>query len=109
MLNSVPRRVLGAFSALSVCALSTAGVSAGSAVAIGVLMHPNVSDYVQVSTSTTPPTEAQCNSVARRCFTPQETQAAYNMMPLYFGRVTGTGVTIAIVDAFGSDTHTQSL
>ena len=72
-------------------------------------MHPTVSDYVQVSTSNTPPTEAQCNSVGRRCFTPQALQSAYNVAPLYADGFDGRGMTIAIVDSFGSDTITHDL
>ncbi len=96
-------------------------VCAGVAAAVGGLVRshgaraalpvpvPTVSDYAQVSTSTTPPTQAQCNSVGRRCFTPQSTRAAYNLDPLYSGGYDGTGVTIAIVDAYGSDTMAHDL
>ncbi|HET6940504.1 MAG TPA: S53 family peptidase [Nocardioides sp.] len=73
------------------------------------LFHPNVSDYAQVSASETPPTQAQCNSVGRRCFTPQSTRAAYNINPLYAAGHDGRGVTIAIVDSFGSDTIAHDL
>jgi subtilase family serine protease len=72
-------------------------------------MHPNVSDYAQVSTSETPPTEAQCFSVGRRCFTPQSTRAAYNVGPLYTQGVDGTGTTIAVVDSFGNDNMAHDL
>ena len=110
MLLSVPRRTAGALFALGLAALSTSAVDpAASTALLGVLMHPTVSDYAQVSTSTTPPTEAQCNSVGRRCFTPQEIRAAYNINPVYQGGVTGQGVTIAIVDSFGSDTMAHDL
>jgi subtilase family serine protease len=73
------------------------------------MMHPTVADYAQVSTSTTPPTEAQCVSVGRRCFTPQSTRAAYNLAPLYANGFDGTGQTIAIVDSSGSDTMAHDL
>lgn len=72
-------------------------------------VHPAVSDYLQVNSSTTPPTEAQCNSVGRRCFTPQSTRAAYNVGPLYAAGHDGTGITIAIVDSYGSDTMAHDL
>ncbi len=71
-------------------------------------MHPTVSDYVQLNSSTTPPTEAQCFSVGRRCFAPQAIQAAYNL-PLYAAGLNGHGMTIAIVDAYGSDTIAHDL
>ncbi|MFN2464158.1 MAG: S8 family serine peptidase [Candidatus Dormibacteria bacterium] len=70
-----------------------------------------MSDYVQVATGTTPPTEAQCeNNVRhRRCFTPQAIQAAYNVGPLYAQNLDGRGRTIAIVDSYGSDTIAHDL
>ncbi len=77
--------------------------------AAAVVMHPVVSDFVQMSTSTTPPTQAQCASAGRRCFSPQAIQAAYDVGPLYAQGVNGSGVTIAIVDSFGSDTMAHDL
>jgi len=81
-------------------------------VAAGVVMHPVVSDFVQITPSTTPPTQAQCASaipVKRRCFSPQAIQAAYNLGPLYAQGINGRDVTIAIVDSFGSDTIAHDL
>jgi len=76
-------------------------------------IHPLVGDYAQVSTSTTPPTEAQCFTVnapsGRRCFTPAVIHAAYNLGPLYARGITGAGFTIAIVDSYGSDTMAHDL
>jgi len=72
-------------------------------------MHPTVSDYVQINSSTTPPTEAQCFSAGRRCFSPQAIQAAYNLGPLYAAGLDGRGTTIAIVDSYGSDTIAHDL
>ena len=77
--------------------------------AAGVVMHPTVSDFVQINASNTPPTEAQCFSVGRRCFTPQAIQSAYHVGPLYQQGINGKGVTIAIVDSFGSDTIAHDL
>jgi subtilase family serine protease len=71
--------------------------------------RPTVSDYAQLTNSETPPSEAQCNSVNRRCFTPQTTRAAYNINPLYDQGVDGRGITIAIVDSYGSDTIAHDL
>ena len=83
-----------------------------SVVAAGVVMHPTVSDYVQVGTSIIPPTQSQCATatpVKRRCFAPQALQSAYNLQPLYDLGLNGTGKTIAIVDSFGSDTIAHDL
>jgi subtilase family serine protease len=110
MLRSTVGRAGGALAALSLATLSvTAGVTHQAAHASPVVFHPTVSDYAQVSSSTTPPTEAQCNSVGRRCFAPQAIQAAYDVGPLYAQGITGQGVTIAIVDSYGSDTITHDL
>jgi subtilase family serine protease len=71
--------------------------------------NPIVPDYAFVSASTTPPTTAQCISVGRTCFSPQAIQAAYNVGPLYAHGLDGRGMTIAIVDSFGSDTIAHDL
>ena len=71
--------------------------------------RPTVSEFEQLSSSTTPPTEAQCFSVGRRCFTPQSMSASYNLTPLYAGGNMGQGKTIAIVDSYGSDTIAHDL
>ena len=78
-------------------------------VAQPLVMHPTVAEYAFVSGSTTPPTEAQCFSAGRRCFTPQSVRAAYNLNPLYAQGKDGRGQTIAIVDSFGSDTIAHDL
>jgi subtilase family serine protease len=103
------RRPIGALFALGLTALSLSVAGTAQRQAVGVMMHPSVSDYTQVSTSETPPTEAQCFSVGRRCFTPQSTRAAYNVGPLYDEGFDGTGMTIAIVDSYGSDTLAHDL
>src|SRR6478672_6023255 len=92
---------IGAFTLA--CAFGV-GASAPAASVAGGVIRPSVSDFAQVSTSETPPTQAQCASVGRRCFGPQATQAAYNVGPLYADGFDGTGTTIAVVDSYGSDT-----
>ena len=47
--------------------------------------------------------------MARTCFTPQAIQSAYNVGPLYQQGFTGKGMTIAIVDSYGSDTMAHDL
>jgi subtilase family serine protease len=73
------------------------------------LPQPTVSDYSFISGSTTPPTQAQCASAGRRCFSPQAIQASYNLQPLYDAKDEGQGMTIAIVDSYGSDTIANDL
>ena len=71
--------------------------------------QPTLADYLQLTSSEVPPTQAQCNSVGRRCFNPQSTRASYNLGPLYGAGLNGQGVTIAIVDSYGSDTIAHDL
>jgi subtilase family serine protease len=70
---------------------------------------PGVAEWTQVSSSETPPTTAQCASVGRTCFGPAATRASYNLNPLYAAGFDGRGKTIAIVDAYGSDTIRHDL
>ncbi|OIV37710.1 hypothetical protein BIV57_09005 [Mangrovactinospora gilvigrisea] len=72
-------------------------------------LRPSDSDYTQLSAGTTPPTQAQCASVKRRCFTPASTRAAYNTAPLLNAGTDGRGQTIAIFDSYGSDTVAHDL
>src|SRR3954449_3057657 len=109
MLVSTASRAGTALAALALATLSATAVSPPLRAAAAPLFHPTVSDYAQVGTSETPPTEAQCFSVGRRCFTPQTTRAAYNLNPLYRNGFDGTGMTIAVVDSYGSDTMAHDL
>lgn len=105
------RRLLAGVASSVVALPITAVVPAAvvPAAAAAVVMHPSVSDFAQISTGNTPPTEAQCQAVGRRCFTPQALQSAYNVGPLYAQGFNGQGMTIAIVDSFGSDTIAHDL
>ncbi len=78
-------------------------------VAQGVTMHPLVSDFEFLTTSETPPTNAQCHSRGRRCFGAQAMQNVYDLGPLYAQRLNGKGRTIAIIDSFGSATIANDL
>jgi subtilase family serine protease len=92
----------------TVAAVALAGPSASSASAVPSV-HPAVSDYAQLSRSETPPTEAQCNSVGRRCFNPASLRAAYNVNGLIADHWDGRGMTVAVVDSYGSDTMAHDL
>ena len=70
---------------------------------------PTVSDYQFLSASEVPPTEANCFSVGRRCFTPTSMRNSYNVGPLYAAGHTGQGVTIAIIDSFGNPNMASDL
>jgi subtilase family serine protease len=69
--------------------------------------HPTVSDYQFIKATT--PTQADCAAVGRTCFTPQSLRSAYNVGPLYQHGWNGAGITIAIVDSYGSDTMAHDL
>ncbi len=88
--------------------LAAGGAASGRAPALP-LPQPIISGATQLTTSETPPTQAQCFSAGRRCFTPQGIEAAYNLAPLYAKGRNGSGETIAIVDSFGSDTIAHDL
>jgi len=72
---------------------------------------PAVSDYQLLTASTTPPTEAQCFAIGRRCFTATAMQNSYNLPALYgaHGQNEGQGVTIAIIDSFGNPNMASDL
>jgi subtilase family serine protease len=70
---------------------------------------PTVTDYQYLSASPTPPTEANCFSIHRRCFTPASMQNSYNLPSLYAAGNEGQGVTIAIIDSFGNPNMASDL
>jgi subtilase family serine protease len=72
-------------------------------------LRPTVSGYEQLTHSTTPPSQADCNSVGRRCFNPASTRSAYDLGPVYSSGIDGSGMTIAIVDAYGNDNMAHDL
>jgi subtilase family serine protease len=110
MCSGLRRAALLSSAALSVAGgIAVASAAVPTVAASAAVPRPTVSDYQQMTTSETPPTQAQCNSVGRRCFTPQSTRAAYNVLPLYSQGYDGSGQTIAIVDSYGSDTMAHDL
>ncbi|GAA2773863.1 S53 family peptidase [Kitasatospora cinereorecta] len=106
----VRRLLLAGVSTLALAATGVLASPTGSANATSYpLLRPTVAEYAQVSTGETPPSQAQCAAAGRRCFAPQAVRAAYNLGPLYAGGFDGSGQTIAIVDAYGSDTMAHDL
>src|SRR5438445_4572107 len=60
--------------------------------------------------TTSPPTIAECQARFRSvCLTPQQLRALYGVDALVTQGITGKGVTIGIVDSFGSPTLRQDL
>jgi subtilase family serine protease len=97
------RHPASAAAALACAAAMAVAAAPGAASATAALPvpKPTVSDFLLLSGSQTPPTEANCFSVGRRCFTPTSMQNSYNLGPLYAAGKEGQGVTVAIIDSFG--------
>lgn len=71
--------------------------------------QPLISDWQFLSSGATPPSQAACNAVGRRCFNPAAMAVSYNYASLHAAGDLGQGKTIAIVDSFGSDTIRNDL
>src|SRR5262245_5698436 len=93
--------------AAGVAALTGSIGGSGAAQAAYPVPHPTVTDFQFIKGAT--PSEADCEAVARTCFTPQAIRSAYNLAPLYANGWNGRGVTIAILDSYGSDTMAHDL
>jgi subtilase family serine protease len=113
MVPTARRRLLTAVVSGLTLAVPSAALSASAVTTVSAATYPQVrptvAEYTQLTTSTTPPTQAQCSSAGRRCFSPQSVQAAYDLAPLYAAGDNGKGMTIAIVDSYGSDTMAHDL
>src|SRR5947209_20253778 len=96
-LYSVIRRTAAAVAVIFLAALIGVG-GPPQAVTSVVTFHPAVSDFQFITASETPPTQAQCASVGRRCFNATAMQNSYNLGPLYGQGLDGQGITIGIVD-----------
>ncbi|HLZ22289.1 MAG TPA: S53 family peptidase [Ktedonobacterales bacterium] len=70
---------------------------------------PTIADLQFLSASTTPPAESACHAVNRRCFNPAAMAGSYNYAGLHASGINGNGITIAIVDSFGSSTIANDL
>jgi subtilase family serine protease len=78
-------------------------------IALAAIPRPLATDYTQVSSTLAPPSQAACNAIGRRCWTPGPFQNAYNLTPLLTAGNNGHGVTVAVVDSFGSQTIAADL
>ena len=109
MRNHKRAALVVALLALAGAAISAVALSSSSHAAALPMPKPATDTSQFVAAGTTPPTEAQCAAVAITCFTPQAIQSAYDIGPLYASGITGKGVTIAIIDSYGSDTMAHDL
>lgn len=99
---------------LALCAFAAAFASTGVAGArqhhaAHALIRPLISDVQYLGNSASPPAQAACNAVGRRCFNPLAMANSYNYRTLHDLGNQGQGKTIAIVDSFGSSTIRQDL
>src|SRR5881392_1274540 len=104
--RSLGRRLAAA--AISALALGSSALT-GPAVVNPVANHPLVSDWAYLGNDGTPPSEAACNAVGRRCFNPTAMANSYNYAVLHALGNRGQGKTIAVVDSFGASTIRQDL
>jgi len=108
--SSFARSLLRRFAAGAISALAL-GSSALTAPAVvnPVTIHPLISDWAYLGNSATPPSQAACNAVGRRCFNPTAMAVSYNYAGLHASGNMGQGKTIAVVDSFGASTIRQDL
>jgi subtilase family serine protease len=87
------------------------GAAGSAAVTTGGLPVPipTVAEYQFLSNGVTPPSQGDCGSVGRRCFTASSMQSSYNLGPLYAAGHSGQNVTIAIIDSFGNPNMASDL
>jgi len=105
-----PLRVAALVVGLTTVAVVAASLTAGTrGQSVTARLRPSITDAQRIATGTIPPTQAQCNAVGRTCFTPQALYSAYNIGPLHARGIDGRGMTIAVVDSWGSDTMAHDL
>ena len=75
----------------------------------GPVMTPMISDWQFLASDPTPPSQAACNAVGRRCFNPDAMHHSYNYASLLAAGNEGQGKTVAIIDSFGSATIRNDL
>ena len=73
------------------------------------VFQPAVAEWQFLAAGPTPPTEAACFAVGRRCFDPAAMAGSYNYATLHASGNLGQGTTIAVVNSFGSATIASDL
>jgi subtilase family serine protease len=96
-----------------------AGIALVLALVIGVVpkahavpsgsSDPQDPAFALITSSVAPPTEAQCHAIGRRCFNPAAMAGSYDYAGLHATGIDGRGITIALVDSFGSATVASDL
>ena len=111
------RKRMGAAGVLLALGVATAllggavhgSASGGTRAATAAAIRPLISDWEFISADGTPPSQAACNAVRRRCFSPAAMANSYNYAVLHALGNKGQGKTIAVVDSFGASTIRQDL
>jgi subtilase family serine protease len=109
MFFSIVRSAVHRLALLALGAAFIPMVLSTTAIAAGPVVNPLVSDWQFLASGTTPPGQAACNAVGRRCFNPTAMHNSYNYASLLAAGNQGQGKTIALVDSFGSDTIRNDL
>ncbi len=109
VLHSIMRNV--ARLAIVAMALGTGFIGSPSlaTVAASPLPRALINDWAYVGNTGTPPSQAACNAVGRRCFNPRSMANSYNYAVLHAAGNMGQGKTIAVIDSFGATTIRQDL
>ena len=113
-MKSIPwRRVLmvgiGGFAAIALVLAWFVGVAPKASALPNGSGDPQDPSVALITSSLTPPTEAQCNAAGRRCFNPTAIAGSYDYTSLHAKGIDGRGFTIALVDSFGSATIASDL
>ncbi len=98
-----------AFAALCLALVALMPAPPAAPGAAGPVFQPAVKEWEFITAGLTPPTEAQCYSVNRRCFAPAAMANSYNYAVLHGLGNQGQGKTIAVIDSYGSDTIRHDL
>jgi len=104
MFFSFLRSAMHRLALLALGAVLVPVVLSTTAIAASPVVNPLVSDWQYLASGPTPPSQAACNAVGRRCFNPTAMHNSYNYASLLAAGNEGQGKTIALVDSFGSDT-----
>lgn len=109
---SSKNRRLAVLATAALCAAIAAALLAaasGGRASAGAALRPLDEGAVLVGTTGSPPSQADCNAIGRRCYTPEAMANAYDFAGLHAAGNQGQGETIAVVDSFGSSTIRQDL
>src|SRR3989449_239109 len=109
VVHSAVRRIAPLAMAATALATPLASSPTVNTAATLPIPHPLISEALFLKADANPPTQADCNSVSRRCFSPAAMANSYNYAVLHALGHRGQGKTIAVVDSFGSSTIRQDL